>query len=46
MLLYLDYYELIDLYDAVKSYNAKYKRFQNLLSKLEREKNYYESICN
>lgn len=44
MLLYLDYYELIDLYDAVRTYNAKYKRFQNLLNKLEREKNYYEGI--
>lgn len=43
MLIYLDFYEFMDLYDAVKSYNAKYKRFQNLLSKLEKEKEYYEN---
>lgn len=42
MLIYLDYYEFIDLYIAVRKYNAKYKRFGNLLSKLEREKEYYE----
>lgn len=42
MLLYLDYYELYDLYVAVRKYNAKYKRFGNLLSKLESEMEYYE----
>jgi len=42
MLIYLDYYELYDLYCAVRNYQVKYKRYGNLLSKIEHEMAYYE----
>lgn len=42
MLIYLeDYYELYDLYCAVRNYHVKYKRYGNLLRKIEHEMEYY-----
>lgn len=42
MLIYLDNYELHDIYEALRAQNVKYKRYQQLLSKFEEELRYYE----